>query len=88
MKNKVLKVSFIVVVVLIAGQTMYVSQMMSKGTLSKLAIENVEALADNEDTGANSPCYTGSYDSKLPEATKCAHPCIKERCGGEVDKCY
>ena len=52
------------------------------------ALANVEALANEDDTGAGSPCYKGSYNSNFPEATKCAKPCIKERCGGTIDKCY
>lgn len=55
--------------------------------LSDLALENVEALANGE-ANPGDPCYKGAYDSTLPEAIKCAHPCVKERCGGAVDKCY
>lgn len=55
--------------------------------LSDLAMENIEALANGE-ANPGDPCYKGAYDSTLPEAIKCAHPCVKERCGGAVDKCY
>ena len=55
--------------------------------LSDLAMENIKALANGE-ANPGDPCYKGAYDSTLPEAIKCAHPCVKERCGGAVDKCY
>ncbi|WFE86598.1 NVEALA domain-containing protein [Parabacteroides chongii] len=56
--------------------------------LSDLASANVEALASGEGTNPGDPCYTGSYNSSLPEATKCDQPCKKQRCGGDTDKCY
>lgn len=87
MKKNLLKVVFATMFTLVAGYTAYSSQK-SEITLSGLAMANVEALANGEDTGAGSPCYKGSYNSNLPEATKCAHPCVKERCGGVTDKCY
>jgi hypothetical protein len=55
--------------------------------LSALSLANVEALAQ-ETAKPGDPCYKGSYNSALPEATKCAQPCTKERCGGMIDKCY
>lgn len=54
--------------------------------LSDLALANVEALANGE-AKPGDPCYK-TYNSSLPEATKCASPCTKERCGGTIDKCY
>lgn len=86
MKIKFVKVAFVAAIVLVSGSNVFNAQ--NSETLSDVALANVEALANNEDTGPGSPCYKGDYDSNLPEATKCDHPCTKQRCGGEVDKCY
>lgn len=88
MKKKILKATCFVAFALITGYSLYMSQN-SETSLPSLVMDNVEALADaTEDTSPGSPCYKGSYNSRLPEATKCTHPCTKERCGGVIDKCY
>lgn len=86
MKSKILKIAFVAAVAMIGGINVFNAQ--KPETLSDVAMANVEALANNEDTAPGSPCYKGDYNSNLPEATKCDHPCTKLRCGGEVDKCY
>lgn len=86
MKSKFLKIAFAVTIAMVNGINFYNTQ--KSDTLSDVALANVEALADDEDTAPGSPCYAGSYNSNFPEATKCAHPCIKERCTGVIDQCY
>ena len=86
MKSNFMKVAFALAVVMLGGTNVYNAHKCE--TLSDVALANVEALADDEDTAPGSPCYAGSYNSNFPEATKCAHPCIKERCTGVIDQCY
>ena len=81
MKTNILKVTFLAAIAAIAGYAVYASQ--TKETMSDVMLENVEALATGE-ANVGDPCYKGSYNSSLPEAVKCAHPCTKERCGGET----
>ena len=81
-----MKVAFAIAIVMLGGTNVYNAHKCE--TLSDVALANVEALADDEDIAPGSPCYVGDYNSNFPEATKCAHPCIKERCTGEIDKCY
>ncbi len=52
MKKTILKLSFIAAVAVAAGYTAY-SQSQKTEALSDLALENVEALAHNEATGAH-----------------------------------
>ena len=85
LKKKIFSVVAAVAVVAAAGWSYQQSKQSVE--LSDLAMENVEALATGE-ANVGDPCYKGSYNSSLPEAVKCAHPCTKERCGGETDKCY
>ena len=86
MKSNFTKVAFAIAIVMLGGTNVFNAQKCE--TLSDVALANVEALADDEDTAPGSPCYAGSYNSNFPEATKCAHPCIKERCTGVIDQCY
>ena len=86
MNKKVFKVAFVAAIALVSVINVFNAQ--KSDVLSDIALANVEALASGEDTGAGSPCYKGSYNSNFPEATKCANPCVKERCGGTIDKCY
>ena len=86
MNKKVLKVAFVAAIAMVSGINVFNAQ--KSEMLSDVALANVEALASGADIGAGSPCYRGSYNSNLPEATKCANPCVKERCGGTIDKCY
>ncbi len=79
------KVALVAAFAAVAGYGVYTNQ--TQKTMSDVMLANVEALATGE-ANPGDPCYKGSYNSSLPEAVKCAHPCTIERCGGEVDKCY
>lgn len=85
MKKKILSGLFTISIAAVVAFN--VSMNMDKSELSLLVLANVEALASSE-ASPGDPCYKGSYNSSLPEATKCAQPCKKERCGGLTDKCY
>ena len=54
MKKKMMGIIAIVAIAAVAGYNVYVSQ--SNAKLSNLALNNIEALADNEDT-TNHACY-------------------------------
>ena len=86
MKSNLFKIAFVVAIAVVGGINVFNAQ--KSETLSDIALANVEALANDEDIAPSSPCYVGDYNSNFPEATKCAHPCIKERCIGDIDKCY
>ncbi|MCR6503752.1 NVEALA domain-containing protein [Bacteroides muris (ex Fokt et al. 2023)] len=83
--NKIFKITLVAAVAAVAGYGVYANQ--NEKGMPDLMLANVEALAYGE-AAAGDPCYKGSYNSSLPEATKCAQPCTKERCGGLTDKCY
>ena len=83
--KKTMKAAFVVAVAAVIGYGVYENQ--QADTMSDMMLANVEALASGE-ANVGDPCYKGGYNSNLPEATKCAHPCVKERCGGMTDKCY
>ena len=85
MYKNIMKVALAAAVAAMAGYGVYANQ--TKEMMSDVMLENVEALATGE-ISAGDPCYKGPYDSTLPEAVKCAHPCTKEKCGGATDKCY
>ena len=76
MKSNFTKVAFAIAIVMLGGTNVYNAHTCE--TLSDVALANVEALADDEDTAPGSPCYAGSYNSNFPEATKCAHPVLKK----------
>ena len=59
MKKTILKLSFIAAVAVAAGYTAY-SQSQKTEALSDLALENVEALAHNEATGAHNHVPTAN----------------------------
>ena len=54
MKKKMMGIIAIVAIAAVTGYNVYVSQ--SNAKLSNLALNNIEALADNEDT-TNHACY-------------------------------
>lgn len=85
MRKKLIGIAVMAAIAVTAGWNF--SQSKNEVAMSDLALANVDALA-NDESGSGDPCYKGGYDSSLPEATKCAHPCTTERCGGATDKCY
>ena len=58
---------------LVAGYSVYQSQ--QKEQMSDIALENVEALA-NDEIEPGDPCYNKStYDANKPLAVQCGTPC-------------
>ena len=86
MKKNLLKGLAVAALAMIAGYNMYQAHSETEG-MSELMLANVEALASGESV-AGEPCYKGEYDTNLPSAVKCDHPCRQMRCGGSIDKCY
>ena len=79
--EKVLKITFVAVIALVAGINVYNSR--KSVMLSDIAKENVEALANGEEVGSGQPCIVGKYDRRGPEVTMCGSPCVIQRCLGD-----
>lgn len=81
------KILIAVAIAAFASYNVYRSNNDETEGMSDTMLANVEALAAGEIL-PDEPCYKGDYDSNLPNAVKCDHPCRTLRCGGAVDKCY
>lgn len=77
MKRNILKITFIAAVVVAAGYIAY-SHFQKTETLSDLALQNVEALADDENDGgvAVSGCLGVWGKCTLPDGTKSLAPAV------------
>ena len=69
MKSKLVKIAFVAAVVMVSGINVFNAQ--KSETLSDVALANVEALANDEDSGwldcANHGCFVDfSYDCLYP----------------------
>ena len=80
MKTKVIKISFVVAVTFVSGINVLYTQ--KSVSLSDIAKENVEALANGEIVGNGQPCISGKYNRTAPEVTMCGDPCVIQRCLG------
>lgn len=80
MKNHVFKIGFVIALTIVSGINVAYTQ--KSVSLSDIAKENVEALANGEIVGNGEPCISGKYDRTGPEVTMCGDPCVIQRCLG------
>ena len=80
MKTRIIKATLAVAFIAVAGYTAYNSQKKEEVALSDLAMQNVEALADNENNG------TGTLYGNSAGTRFCCCPGSSRTCGAAP--CY